>query len=64
MTTQHAGMAGQAQYGPPGGGQWIPRPVTVAKTNGLAVASMVLGIVWLSWLGSLPAVSLIADALG
>ena len=32
----------QYQYGPP------PRP-----TNGLAIASMVLGILWLYWIGSI-----------
>jgi len=31
-------------------------PVVVSTTNGFAVASMVLGIVWLFWLGSLLAV--------
>lgn len=35
-----------------------------AKTNGLAVASLVLGITWLFWLGSLAAIILGAVALG
>lgn len=30
--------------------------VTAAKTNGLAVASLVLGIVWIYWIGSVLAV--------
>lgn len=42
---------GPAQRFPgyPPSGQWgYPRP-----TNGMAVASMILGILWLSWLGSI-----------
>jgi hypothetical protein len=59
---------GQAPGGgyqsPPGGyqsppvpGWWPPSPaqgfVPVTRTNGLAIASLVLGILWLFWLGSL-----------
>jgi hypothetical protein len=32
------------------------RPNTARKTNGLAVASLVLGIVWIYWIGSVLAV--------
>ncbi|GCD93916.1 DUF4190 domain-containing protein [Embleya hyalina] len=52
----------QAPYGPqpyahgyhqyPGYGGHLPQP----GTNGLAIASMILGIVWIYWLGSLLAV--------
>jgi FKBP-type peptidyl-prolyl cis-trans isomerase/Domain of unknown function (DUF4190) len=38
-----------------GGPGYGPRPST-ARTNGLAIASLVLGILWLYWLGSLLAV--------
>jgi hypothetical protein len=34
----------------------LPYPITARRTNGLAVASLVLGIVWLWWLGSLLAI--------
>jgi Domain of unknown function (DUF4190) len=36
-----------APYGPPPGYPYAPR-----RTNGLAIASMVLGIVWVYWVGS------------
>lgn len=32
------------------------RPATQSKTNGLAIASMVLGIIWIWWIGSILAV--------
>jgi hypothetical protein len=42
---------------PPIPGYWSPPPapgfVPVTRTNGLAIASLVLGILWLFWLGSL-----------
>jgi len=52
---------GQAPGGgyqpPPVPGYWSPPPapgfVPVTRTNGLAIASLVLGILWLFWLGSL-----------
>jgi hypothetical protein len=52
---------GQAPGGgyqpPPIPGYWSPPPapgfVPVTRTNGLAIASLVLGILWLFWLGSL-----------
>jgi len=61
------GFPGQAPGGyqsPPGGYQpppvpeWWPQSpprgfVPVTRTNGLAIASLVLGILWLFWLGSL-----------
>lgn len=52
----------QWQAPPPG---WAPPPgypaplyqiIRQTKTNGLAIASLVLGIVWIYWLGSLLAV--------
>jgi hypothetical protein len=46
-------LPGQAPGGyqsPPVPGYWL-QPVT--RTNGLAIASLVLGILWLAWLGSL-----------
>lgn len=49
---QYAQQYGQGQYGQPpyGQPQWGP-PAT--KTNGMAIASMVLGIVWIYWIGSI-----------
>ena len=44
--------AGHPQFGPPP--QYGARP----GTNGLAIASLVLGILWLYWLGSIVAVVL------
>ena len=51
---------GQAPGGyqpPPAPGYWSPPQVAgfvpVTRTNGLAIASLVLGILWLFWLGSL-----------
>ncbi|MCZ2810956.1 DUF4190 domain-containing protein [Modestobacter sp. VKM Ac-2979] len=41
---------GQPPYGPPPYGYGYAPP---RSTNGLAIASMVLGIVWLYWLGSI-----------
>jgi hypothetical protein len=35
---------------------YAPVPVVQSKTNGLAIAALVLGILWLYWLGSLLAV--------
>ncbi|MFF7246686.1 DUF4190 domain-containing protein [Embleya sp. NPDC008237] len=43
---------GYGYYQHPGYGGYLPQP----GTNGLAIASMILGIVWLYWLGSLLAV--------
>ncbi|MFJ8745028.1 DUF4190 domain-containing protein [Embleya sp. NPDC127516] len=39
-------------YQHPGYGGYLPQP----GTNGLAIASMILGIVWIYWIGSLLAV--------
>ena len=44
-----AGPPGQ-YYGPPPGYPWAPPP---QRTNGMAVASMVLGILWIYWIGSI-----------
>ena len=41
--SQHAGS------GPPGYDYYAP---TSARTNGMAIASMVLGILWIYWIGS------------
>jgi hypothetical protein len=51
------GQAPGGYQSPPGPG-YLPQPpapgfVPVARTNGLAIASLVLGILWLAWLGSL-----------
>ena len=46
-----------APAGPPPGPPGYYQPVGVAQgTNGLAIASLVLGIVWLYWIGSILAV--------
>ncbi|SED83312.1 DUF4190 domain-containing protein [Jiangella alba] len=55
MTTEN-----QPQYGPPQYA-YMQQPRT---TSGLAVASLVLGILWLGWLGSLLAVIFGHVALG
>ena len=51
------GQAPGGGYQPPAPGYWQPAPapgfVPVTRTNGLAIASLVLGILWLFWLGSL-----------
>ena len=63
--TQHGHYGGPPPYGPPpsygppgypggyaapyGGGGWAPTP----RINGLAIASMVCGIVWIYWIGSI-----------
>jgi hypothetical protein len=58
---QHPGFEGQAPppYGqqPYGQPPYAPQPYGYGyppprRTNGLAIASMVLGIVWLYWIGS------------
>jgi hypothetical protein len=44
------------QQPPPPSGQPAPPPAVApvaAKTNGFAIASMVLGIVWVYWIGSI-----------
>ena len=41
---------GQQPYGPPPYGYGYPPP---QRTNGMAIASMVLGILWLYWIGSI-----------
>lgn len=47
---------GQTQYGPGPFGH-IPVQTYIARTtNGLAIASMILGILWLYWVGSILAV--------
>ncbi|MFI1578195.1 DUF4190 domain-containing protein [Embleya sp. NPDC020630] len=43
---------GYGYYPQPGYGGYLPQP----GTNGLAIASMILGIVWIYWIGSLLAV--------
>ena len=50
------GEAPPGQYPPPPPGQYHqPAPYYTAPrpTNGLAIASMVLGIIWLWWVGSI-----------
>ena len=41
---------GQPPYAPPPYGYGYPPP---QRTNGMAIASMVLGILWLYWIGSI-----------
>lgn len=46
----------QQQYPPTGYGQQPPYPYPyppARQTNGMAIASMVLGIVWVYWIGSI-----------
>ena len=38
---------------PPPGAYYAPPPAVPVKTNGFAVASLVLGILWLYWIGSI-----------
>jgi hypothetical protein len=41
-------------YGPAGyNAQWQQPPYVVQATNGMAIASLVLGILWLYWIGSI-----------
>ncbi|MEY2447268.1 MAG: hypothetical protein QOH79_744 [Acidimicrobiaceae bacterium] len=56
------GTAPQGPYGPPPTGPYGPPPsapygytpyAPVQSTNGLAIASMVLGILWIYWIGSI-----------
>jgi hypothetical protein len=47
---------GQAPYGQAPYGQQYPPPYgypLVQRTNGMAIASMVLGILWIYWIGSI-----------
>lgn len=63
MTTEDPG-AGQPPFAPPPPSPpWVPDPAyqpapptATARTNGMAVAALVLGITWLCWVGSLLAV--------
>lgn len=43
-------------YGPTPGGWSGQAPPAVPRTNGLAIASLVLGILWIYWIGSVLAV--------
>lgn len=52
------GYGQQPGYGPPGYGQqpgyqYGPPPGYGSRTNGMAIASMVLGIIWIYWIGSI-----------
>jgi hypothetical protein len=51
-------------YQQPYGNQYWPAQPQNAGTNGLAIASLVLGIVWVFWLGSILAVIFGHIALG
>ena len=59
-TAPPAGPPGQ-YYGPPPGYPWAPQP---QRTNGMAIASMVLGILWIYWIGSVLALVFGYIALG
>ena len=56
----------QQPMSPPPGYQGAPQPGygQPAGTNGLAIASLILGILWLCWLGSILAVIFGHVALG
>ncbi|MGI9120419.1 MAG: DUF4190 domain-containing protein [Acidimicrobiales bacterium] len=49
------GQPGQGWPPPPGGGYSLPQaPYPPPRaTNGMAIASMVLGIIWIYWIGSI-----------
>ena len=48
------GYGQQPGYGPPGyNPQWQQQPYAMPATNGMAIASLVLGILWLYWVGSI-----------
>ena len=53
-TPYPASQYGQPPYGQPAfyGQAYGYPPVVVQRTNGMAVASLVLGILWLYWIGS------------
>jgi hypothetical protein len=53
----------QGPYQPPYPGYYSPVPVG-QRTNGMAIASLVLGIVWLWWIGSILALVFGYIALG
>jgi Domain of unknown function (DUF4190)/Protein of unknown function (DUF2510) len=57
QTTDSAPLPAQPLVPAPAG-YYVPvyQPVPQSRTNGLAVASMVLGILWIWWVGSLLAV--------
>lgn len=51
------GAAAPAPYGPPPSAPYGYSPYAPTQgTNGLAIASMVLGILWLYWIGSILAI--------
>lgn len=47
------GYGQQPGYGPPGYNPQWQQPYATPVTNGMAIASMVLGILWLYWIGSI-----------
>ena len=50
---QGYGQPGQPGYGQPGYGQpGYPYGQPIRRNNGMAIASMILGIVWIYWIGS------------
>jgi Domain of unknown function (DUF4190) len=49
-----AGSPGPAPYQPYHPGYQMPyQPHSTSRTNGLAIASMILGILWIYWIGSI-----------
>jgi hypothetical protein len=55
-----ASQLSSAVYAPPP----VQQPPSTAETNGMAIASLVLGILWLYWIGSILAVVFGHIALG
>jgi hypothetical protein len=51
--TYGAGPAGPVPYQPYHPGYQMPyQPYSTTRTNGMAIASMILGILWIYWIGS------------
>src|SRR5215207_918208 len=40
-------------YGPPPYGTYVAQPYVARKTNGFAIASLILGSLWIYWVGSI-----------
>lgn len=54
---QHPPPGGPGPYGPPYQQPWgYPQGYPQRSTNGMAIAAMILGILWIYWIGSILAV--------